>query len=135
MGEKKSGKQKAVGVIIKSLDTQKILLVKRSNAHHKFVGQWSIPAGQMEIGENDIETLKRETFEETKIKNLENIKYLVSLVNNKSGEEFRIYKADIQNESNPELDFEHTDFIWYTPGDLLPEPMSKHMYRILQQQT
>ena len=67
MGEKKSEKQKAVGVIIKSLDTQKILLVKRSNAHHKFVGQWSIPAGQMEIGENDIETLKRETFEETKI--------------------------------------------------------------------
>ena len=28
MGEKKSGKQKAVGVIIRALDTQKILLVK-----------------------------------------------------------------------------------------------------------
>mgnify|MGYP004460889785 CR=1 FL=1 len=135
MGKKESKKYKAVGVIIKALDTNRILLLKRSDAHHKFAGHWSIPAGQIGSGENDITALKRETFEETKIKDLKNITYLVSLVNNKTDEQFNIYTADITKENDPQLDFEHTDFMWHTSGELLPEPLGKHMYSILQQQT
>ena len=135
MGEKKSQGHKSVGVIIKSKDTEKILLLKRSNAHHKFAGHWSIPAGGVEEGENNIQALKRETLEETGITNLSNINYLISLVNPKKKEEFDIYTAQISNEIPPQLDFEHTTFKWHGKNDLLPEPLGKEMYRILKQQT
>lgn len=132
MGEKK---YKAAGVIIKAEDTNKILLLKRSNVHHKFAGQWSIPAGEVENGEHPIDAVKRETLEEINISGLNNISYLVSLVNNKKNEKFDIYTASISTETTPTLDFEHTDFIWHDLNEDLPQPMGKHMTNVLQQQT
>jgi len=132
MGEKK---YKAAGVIIKAEDTNKILLLKRSEVHHKFASQWSIPAGEIEKDEHPIDAVERETLEETKISGLDNISYLVSLVNNKKNEKFDIYTATIPEEIKPTLDFEHTDFVWHNPKDDLPKPMGIHMRNILQQQT
>ena len=50
-----------VGVVVKCKD--KVLLCKR-NAHGSFPGMWSIPAGKVEDGESDEESLKRELDEE-----------------------------------------------------------------------
>jgi 8-oxo-dGTP pyrophosphatase MutT (NUDIX family) len=56
-----------------------IVIVYRSNESYEFLllqhknkrGTWSFPKGHMEEGETEIETAKRETFEETNISDID----------------------------------------------------------------
>ncbi|CAG0939382.1 diadenosine hexaphosphate hydrolase (ATP-forming) [Candidatus Brocadiaceae bacterium] len=53
----------AVGVVIENGD--EILLIKKGRGIFK--GQWCIPGGKIECGEQIIETIHREVFEETNV--------------------------------------------------------------------
>ena len=46
----------------------RVLLLKRSDYHKKFAGEWDLPGGHLQEGENLIDGLKREVFEETRLK-------------------------------------------------------------------
>jgi len=53
-----------VGVVLRDRN-QKILLMLRKGAHG--AGQWSLPGGHMELGEDFLDVCKREVMEETGI--------------------------------------------------------------------
>jgi 8-oxo-dGTP diphosphatase len=57
----------AQGIAVKSFIVKdgKVLLIRRSNLTKHKPGQWDIPGGRLEPGENPFDGLTRETMEET----------------------------------------------------------------------
>lgn len=60
--QKKLPLSKSVGAIVLNYHSYVLLLFQRKNKY------WEFPKGKMEIGEREIDTLKRELFEETGIR-------------------------------------------------------------------
>jgi len=46
----------------------KILIIKRSSKEDVFANEWDLPGGKLKFGENPVNGLKREVFEETDLK-------------------------------------------------------------------
>ena len=60
-------------------DSEGKILILRITNNQGGQGNWDLPGGTIEKGENRNDTLKREVFEETNLK-VDNIKYLTSFV-------------------------------------------------------
>lgn len=56
-------------IAVKSLiiNNQKVLTLKRRDDNPHAAGEWDIPGGRLEPGENPFDGLKRETLEETNL--------------------------------------------------------------------
>ena len=90
----------------------KILILKRSG---KVVSkaspwEWDLPGGHMEEGERELEALKREVFEETKM-TFEDPKRIYS----QDGTSFFVCH---NFDGTPDLSKEHDDFIWINPKNV-----------------
>jgi len=122
----------AAGVIVRYGET--VLLCKRSNICN-FAGYWSIPAGAVEEGETPFKAAERELREETEIKierPLEFVMKTQGMRSKKRGEEpFYIYRYDSDDLLYPKLDFEHTEYGWFTP-DALPHPMCENVIEAIK---
>ena len=101
---------RAAGILLRE-PGGKILLVKRSDT-----GQWATPAGHVESGESPWEAAVREVWEETGYGG----PYLSSQFLRQNGD-FFLFAADIPRAFEPELDQEHTEFVWASRK--LPEPL------------
>jgi len=91
-------KKDSVKAIISDPDG-KILILRRANDPNGD-GNWDIPGGHIEKGENQIDALKREVFEETglKIDNIHKIKTVLFKVPEKGiNSEMNLFKADTKN--------------------------------------
>jgi|MEHZ01.2.fsa_nt_MEHZ010537320.1_2 8-oxo-dGTP pyrophosphatase MutT (NUDIX family) len=93
----------------------KILLCKRSEGTKEnplpFGGFWSIFTGSIEKNEGPISCAARETKEESGINlKIQDIKYVKTLYEEDSL--LHVYMSEIKSEVIPDLNEEHTDFVW-----------------------
>ena len=109
----------AVGVLIKCLNTDKVLLVLRNEKP----ARWSLISGSLEEGEKPFETLKREVSEELSI-NPDIINYKKIGVQNTPEKNiiFHYYEGFTLDEFIPKLNDEHTDWGWFSK-EKLPSPL------------
>lgn len=114
---------KVVGCIVRYSD--KILLLYRS-AKETEPSLWGIPAGKTEEGETEVETVKRELFEETGIQlNTEDFDYLghLPIEYDMFIVDFPIFAANFDAEPEVLLSpREHIDYKWLTPTEVLALP-------------
>ncbi len=99
-------------VFLKEKESIKYLILQYA-AHH-----WDFPKGHIEKGEEELETVKRETQEETGITDLsivpdfkEKIAYFFSADKEKIKKEVVFYLAQTRTKA-VKLSFEHEDFLW-----------------------
>jgi 8-oxo-dGTP pyrophosphatase MutT (NUDIX family) len=106
--------EKSAGAIIfyQERGTIKYLLL------HYGAGHWDFPKGHIEKGESEEETLRREVFEETGIKQLEiipqfrhTIQYFFKRENRTVKKFVTFYLAKVKNKKI-KLSFEHTGYKW-----------------------
>jgi 8-oxo-dGTP pyrophosphatase MutT (NUDIX family) len=116
--------EQSIGAVIKyhaSADSQssEFLLLKNRR------GFWGFPQGHKERGESEIQTLVREVFEETGIRDLEIQSYIGEIRYSyfkgdgmKSEKEVRFYFATTPTKQ-VKISIEHADFRWVTLADAL----------------
>lgn len=96
-----------------------LLLQRNSNKTHG--GQWGLPAGKIDQGEDKYQAVIRETYEETGI-NLEPedlvLNCSLDVRNNGHDLIFHIFEANLDSKPDVKLEkHEHQDFKWVTPDD------------------
>ena len=103
-------KQVAKIVIIDGDD--RVLMLKRSSYVEKYAGDWDLPGGHIQVGE-DLETgLKREVKEETDL-SISNVSFISKLDN------LHFYFCDY-NQKPIKLSHEHTGFRFFSKKNLDP---------------
>ena len=112
------------GVLIKALDTNRVLLVLRSDkCSDPF--NWALVSGGVHKDEDTLDGLKREVYEELGI-NPDVIKYQFSNIEKEGEIEFFYYQGFTEHEFYPILNEEHDDFGWFDVDDL-PKPLYDKM--------
>lgn len=107
--------QTAAGILLNG-PYGRSLFLKRSDT-----GMWATPAGHVEAGETPWKAAQRETFEETGYSGpfidakLLQKTYLQDL-------EFFLYTAKVPQEFVPNINSEHTGFVWTSVQDI-PSPL------------
>ena len=108
------------GVLLKAKDTGRYLILKRSDWVNE-PNTWGLISGKTDGNESPIQTAQRELAEETGF--LINKKDLEPSYVYQNGD-FKFYNfiGTVDNEFEPALDWENTDFVW-TELDKLPTPI------------
>ena len=91
-------------------DNDQILILKRSEGMERFAGEWDLPGGHTEVGESDLDALRREVKEETSL-DIASPKEILQKGRIKFYKTRR-YRGII------ELSDEHTEYKWVTIEDL-----------------
>ena len=109
----------------------KLLCVKRANTA-KYPNMWAVPMGGVEKGETFAEAAARELKEETMLDfNAKDLLYLSEMKDARNNRMIKIFKGDTDGKPEPTLDFEHTDWGWFShkeiPGNTTPQ--IKHLTR------
>lgn len=120
--------EKSVGAIVYRKQDEKFLFLLVQYRS----GQWDFPKGHVEEGESEIETMRREIFEETKIDDLKilakfrvAVNYFYTAKGNekkerqKQGRGIYIFKKAVffaaeTRKADVEIDFENKAFAWLT---------------------
>lgn len=116
---------RAAGVLIKCIETDRILLLLRAEGEHS--NRWAMISGGIDKGEEVLAGLKREIREETQI-NADNpetkidFKFIKKIVNTNKNSEFYYYQGFTNREFLPKLDHENHDYMWCSKDDL-PSPL------------
>ena len=127
-------KKEAAGIIVTILHggEENFLLCKRQEGKGVvYAGMWSVPSGAIEDGETPEEGAVREFFEETQIViPIEEIE-LVEVDSSKVDKDFHIFHYHSNKYFEPILDFEHTDWGWFSPKEIPGNttPQIKHLTR------
>jgi ADP-ribose pyrophosphatase YjhB (NUDIX family) len=129
--------KKSAGVIVKS--GNKCLLCKRSNVE-TYSGEWSIPGGKVELGEEIIDTAHREFYEETNEKLTGDLEFLgvMGRMNRKGTKQssmMYVFLADVKEPIHPDLENaeygeEHSECGYFSIDDL-PEPIGENLKEYL----
>ena len=120
LGDKMGKFYVGVKAIIKNSD--KILLIKRSDKYKadSIQGIWDIPGGRINFGEEPIDGLKREIYEETGLE-LDEIKQILDASTIFIDEERHIvritYLCTVKS-SEVNISEEHTDMMWIEPSKI-----------------
>lgn len=117
-------KQKRVsaGVLIKCVETDRILLLLRNDKGDE-PNTWALVSGGIDKGENVLEGLKREVNEEMQIDpNIIEYKFLEKIHVKEKNMDFHFYEGFTKSEFIPKLDHENLDFKWCDKDDL-PSPL------------
>lgn len=110
----------------------KILLLKRSNKAGGS-GEWSLPGGGLEKGEDTVESIKREVDEETQIE-IYDIK-LVNVITFIEGDDSVLmicYRAKTDSDKIT-LNWEHDEYKWVTREEVINENLSVTIKEIIKQ--
>lgn len=108
---------KAAGIIFLTADS-KVLLLKRAEG-----GEWGLPAGSVEEGEEPLAAATREVSEETGYIVLADTGVIqVAVIDNPDGVQFTGYMQVLQSPFEVTLNDEHTDAQWFD-SNALPEPL------------
>jgi ADP-ribose pyrophosphatase YjhB (NUDIX family) len=114
-------KKIVAGVLIKCVKTNNIFLLFRNDK----TPVWALVSGGIEKGENVLDGLKREIYEELFIKaNKIQFKFVRIEQIPEKNMEFHYYEGLTNNEFKPILDHENLNFGWF-PKDKLPTPLFK----------
>jgi 8-oxo-dGTP diphosphatase len=108
------------GVLLICEKTGNFLLGKRAETL-PYGGCWSLFGGKIDEGEEPIDGVKRELFEETQIKS-DKIKYKLFEIQNYLDEPFYFYIGYCKNEYKPILNDENSDYGWFDINNL-PKPL------------
>lgn len=83
-------------------------------------GNWLLPGGKINSGENSMEGLKREVREETGIENfgINKILDIDSWIENGKGTFVVTFLVDTEDTSDVKLSNEHTEYNWVSQEDL-----------------
>lgn len=100
----------------------KILLLHRQD-HKREGNTWGIPGGKVDAGEEILEAMVREIYEETELKiSCENLSYVEKVYVKFPGYDFIYHMFKITMENHPDIKInneEHKDFIWLSPTQTL----------------
>jgi len=112
--------RQASGILIISRQTGRVFLLRRSDeGKHPLV--WALLSGEMDPGENPIQTLRREIGEEIQISaDIININYVYT--EKAKSLHFHYFIGFVDNEFTPTLDHENVDSGWFE-HDKLPTPL------------
>ena len=120
-------KRGAAGIIVTILHggEENFLLCKRQEGKGVvYAGMWSVPSGAIEDGETPEEGAVREFYEETQIVVPIDEIQLIEVDSSKYDKDFYIYHYHSDKYFEPTLDFEHTDWGWFShkeiPGNTAP---------------
>jgi 8-oxo-dGTP pyrophosphatase MutT (NUDIX family) len=117
-----------IKALIKNADG-KILLLKVNTAKLKdFHGEpyWDIPGGRVQKGDSQVDTLKRELFEETGVSNIHNIKPIAMVLSKiriplKTGGDvgliLSIFSCNIDGHAKITISDENTEYKWSEPNE------------------
>lgn len=108
------------GVLIKALDTNRVLLVLRSDKCSDPYN-WALISGGINSDEDTLVGLKREVFEELGV-NPDILKYEYIHTEVEGDMEFFYYQGFTEHEFSPILNEEHDDFGWFDVENL-PSPL------------
>lgn len=116
---------RAAGVLVKCVNTNKVLLLLRAEGEHK--NTWAMISGGIEPGEDVLEGLKREIQEETQIDadNPETkivFTFKEEIVNTVKNSKFYYYEGFTNSEFIPKLNHENKKHLWCSK-DELPSPL------------
>lgn len=116
------------GVLLVCKKTQKFLLLKRSKAS-SYPTTWSIVSGGIEEGEDYLEGVKRELWEETKIDS-NKVDFQLFEVDNSLVPMFHFYIGYCEEEFDVKLCNENIDYGWFNIENL-PQPLFPTLYSSL----
>jgi 8-oxo-dGTP pyrophosphatase MutT (NUDIX family) len=132
--------KKVAGILITS--NGKCLLCKR-NTEGSLPGEWSIPAGKIELGEKVVEGALREFYEETNIEIDSDLSFIgIMRRYNRDGTKpkgmFYIFTTEFDQEILPDLENaidgdEHTECRYFTKNEL-PLSMEENFRNLILKQ-
>lgn len=107
------------GALIKCTHTNNVFLLFRNDKNPT----WALVSGSIDSGENVLDGLKREIYEELFIK-ADTIKFKFVRIEHipEKNREFHYYEAFTNSEFKPILDHENLNFGWFSK-DKLPSPL------------
>lgn len=119
--ENHDNKRIVAGVLIKCLKTNNVLLLYRNDKSP----MWALVSGGVDKGENPLEALKREIYEEM-FANANKIDFKFIRVEHipEKNIDFYYYEGFTNLEFTPILDHENLNFGWFAK-DKLPAPLFK----------
>ena len=91
-------------------NNERVLFLKRSDYVDKFAGEWDLPGGHIQVGEELIAGLKREVKEETGL-DVDNCKFVDKLEN------IKFFMCDYTDKAI-KISHEHTSFRFFSKNDL-----------------
>jgi 8-oxo-dGTP diphosphatase len=112
----------------------KMLALRRSETDPSRPLTWDLPGGNIEEGEDLVENLKREIFEEVGIE-VENISILGALSGTSKKGEYAIQIAYIATVDNPEikLSYEHDQYKWVTKEEFFELESTQKIKKFLME--
>ena len=125
--------ERSAGAVVFRKDKEIMYLLLHYEAEH-----WDFPKGNIEKGENDIETVKREIEEETGIKDIqiipkfiEKMQYYFKFKSDLINKTVVFYLAKTKTE-HIKLSLEHIDSVWLSYDDALDKLTFKNAKEILK---
>lgn len=129
LDESKKPLKKVAGALIKDEESGDVLLIKRNDKTPK----WAMATGKIDEGEDSLEALEREIYEELFIKpgqirlNYKGVEYFPA-----QNIELYYYEGFVKGKFKPHLDEENLDYGWFSI-DKLPSPLMGGLYNKIEQ--
>ena len=112
----------SVGSVLYNLDNDFNIIYLILNYSY---GHWDFPKGNIENGESEIDTIKREIMEETGITDIKFIDGFRQQISYRYKKKFKLVNKSViyyiaeTKSNNVVLSFEHTNFAWLNLNDAL----------------
>jgi 8-oxo-dGTP pyrophosphatase MutT (NUDIX family) len=118
----KVSKKEGAGCLIVCSDTDRFLLIQRSE-YVPVALTWSLPGGGVDLGETPEEAARREVFEEIGF-DLSNMSLHLIYTNEVHAPRFKFYTfaCVVDKEFEPKLNYESAAWVW-CDFDNMPEPL------------
>lgn len=105
---------------------KRVLMIKRSSYDSSGAGEWDIPGGGLQFGEDPLDGIYREIKEETGLTaHVDKLLLATTIIKSSTRQSIGLTYLGYADSDNVTLSHEHTDFIWATMEQFkerLPKP-------------